>query len=97
MALLPMRDWMTKASVDLDDASAGSRQEMIIQSALASCMMFTDGMTESRTLNWAKIASCRVPQRYRIQLDSLACSLGYQIRFPAMRGDRIGGSVRRCR
>src|SRR3984893_17409476 len=45
MALLTeCRDWMTKAIRRLDEASAGSRQEMIIQSALASCMMFTDGM-----------------------------------------------------
>jgi len=37
MALLTeCREWMTKAISRIDDASAGSRQEMIIQSALAS-------------------------------------------------------------
>src|SRR6266404_476810 len=60
MALLTeCREWMTKAISRLDDASAGSRQEMIIQSALASCLMFTDGMTEESYASWAKRQSRR--------------------------------------
>src|SRR5207245_9590595 len=48
MALLTeCREWMTKAIGRIDDASAGSRQELIIQSALGSCTIFTDRMTEA--------------------------------------------------
>src|SRR6266404_1606763 len=57
--LTECREWMTKALSRLDDASAGSRQEMIIQSALASCMMFTDGMTEESYRSWAQRQSRR--------------------------------------
>ena len=68
MALLTeCREWMTKAISRLDDASAGSRQEMIIQSALASCMMFTDGMTEESYMSWAKARLlAEVPRRHRM-------------------------------
>src|SRR3984893_6402330 len=59
--LTECREWMTKAIGRLDAASAGLRQEMIIQSALASCMMFTDGMTEESYASWTKarlLAEC---------------------------------------
>jgi predicted ATPase/DNA-binding winged helix-turn-helix (wHTH) protein len=84
MALLTeCRVWMTKAISRLDDASAGSRQEMIIQSALASCMMFTDGMTEESYANWAKarlLAESLNDTEY--QLDSLLVLWAHQIRLP---------------
>ncbi|HTF73932.1 MAG TPA: hypothetical protein VK620_06300, partial [Bradyrhizobium sp.] len=99
MALLTeCREWMTKAISQLDDASAGSREEMIIQSALASCMMFTDGMTEESYTSWAKarlLAEClndTMPARFS------ACSLGSPDTASTLcRGDRIGRSMRRCR
>jgi predicted ATPase/DNA-binding winged helix-turn-helix (wHTH) protein len=85
MALLTeCREWMTKAIGRLDDASAGSRQEMIIQSALASCMMFTDGMTEESYASWAKtrfLAECL--NDTECQLDSLLVLWAHQIRLPS--------------
>jgi predicted ATPase/DNA-binding winged helix-turn-helix (wHTH) protein len=84
MALLTeCREWMTKAIGRLDDASAGSRREMIIQSALASCMMFTDGMTEESYASWAKtrfLAECL--NDTECQLDSLLVLWAHKIRLP---------------
>jgi predicted ATPase/DNA-binding winged helix-turn-helix (wHTH) protein len=55
MALLTeCREWMTKAVGHLKGANSGTRQEMVIQSALASSMMFTGGMTEESYATWAK-------------------------------------------
>jgi predicted ATPase/DNA-binding winged helix-turn-helix (wHTH) protein len=82
--LTECREWMTKAISRLDDASAGSRQEMIIQSALASCMMFTDGMTEESYASWAKarlLAECL--NDTECQLDSLLVLWAHQIRLPS--------------
>ena len=85
MALLTeCREWMTKAMGGLDDASAGSRQEMIIQSALASCMMFTDGMTEESYASWAKarlLAECL--NDTECQLDSLLVLWAHRVRLPS--------------
>ncbi|WP_213740059.1 winged helix-turn-helix domain-containing protein [Bradyrhizobium sp. dw_411] len=85
MALLTeCREWMTKAIHRLDDASAGSRQEMIIQSALASCMMFTEGMSEETYASWAKtrlLAECL--NDTECQLDSLLVLWAHQIRLPS--------------
>src|ERR1700682_2382134 len=75
---------MTQATTRLDDASAGSRQEMIIQSALASCMMFTDGMTEESYASWAKarlLAECLTDTE--CQLYSLLVLWAHQIRLPS--------------
>jgi predicted ATPase/DNA-binding winged helix-turn-helix (wHTH) protein len=85
MALLTeCREWMTKAISRLDDTSAGSRQEMIIQSALASCMMFTDGMTEETYASWTKtrlLAECL--NDTECQLDSLLVLWAHRIRLPS--------------
>ena len=85
MALLTeCREWMAKAIHRLDDASAGSRQEMIIQSALASCMMFTEGMSEETYASWAKtrlLAECL--DDTECQLDSLLVLWAHQIRLPS--------------
>ena len=85
MALLTeCREWMAKAIGRLDDASAGSRHEMIIQSALASCMMFTEGMTEETYASWAKarlLAECL--DDTECQLDSLLVLWAHQIRLPS--------------
>lgn len=55
MALLTeCREWMTKAADHLKGVNSGARQEMVIQSALASSMMFTGGMTEESYATWAK-------------------------------------------
>jgi predicted ATPase/DNA-binding winged helix-turn-helix (wHTH) protein len=81
--LTECRQWMTKAISRLDDASSGSRQEMIIQAALASCMMFTDGMTEESYASWAKarlLAECL--NDTECQLDSLLVLWAHQIRLP---------------
>jgi predicted ATPase/DNA-binding winged helix-turn-helix (wHTH) protein len=84
MALLTeCREWMTKAISRLDDANAGSRQEMIIQSALASCMMFTDGMTEASYASWAKAhLLAESLNDTECQLDSLLVLWAHQIRLP---------------
>jgi predicted ATPase len=85
MALLTeCREWMTKSISRLDNASAASRQEMIIQCALASCMMFTDGMTEESYATWAKarlLAECL--NDTECQLDSLLVLWDHQIRLPS--------------
>jgi predicted ATPase/DNA-binding winged helix-turn-helix (wHTH) protein len=81
--LIECREWMTKAVSRIDHSSTGSRQEMIIQSALASCMMFTDGMTEESYANWAKarlLAECL--DDTECQLDSLLVLWAHQIRLP---------------
>jgi predicted ATPase/DNA-binding winged helix-turn-helix (wHTH) protein len=85
MALLTeCREWMTKAISRIDDASAGSRQEMIIQAALASCMMFTGGMTEESYMGWEKarlLAECL--NDTECQLDSLLVLWAHRIRLPS--------------
>ncbi len=82
--LTECREWMTKALSRLDDASAGSRQEMIIQSALASCMMFTDGMTEESYRSWAQARLLAESLNdTECQLDSLLVLWAHQIRLPS--------------
>jgi predicted ATPase/DNA-binding winged helix-turn-helix (wHTH) protein len=55
MALLTeCRDWMMKAVDGLKGVNSGTRQGMVIHSALASCMMFTGGMTEESYATWTK-------------------------------------------
>jgi predicted ATPase len=85
MALLTeCRQWMTKAIGGLDDVSAGSRQEMIIQSALASCMMFTEGMTEESYASWTKTRLLADSLNdTQCQLDSLLVLWAHQIRLPS--------------
>ena len=56
---------------------------MIIQSALASCMMFTDGMTEEFLRELGQSApSCRGLKDTEYQLVSLLVLWAHQIRFP---------------
>ncbi len=52
--LTECREWMAKAVDRLDAASSGVRPALIIQSALASCMMFTDGLTDESYATWEK-------------------------------------------
>ena len=84
MALLTeCREWMAKAISCLDAMNSGSRQEMIIQSALASCMMFTLGMTEESYAGWAKarrLAEDLGDVEY--QLVSLLVLWAHRIRLP---------------
>jgi predicted ATPase len=84
MALLTeCREWMTKAIGQLDGVNSGTRQEMIIQSALASCMIFTGGMTEESYATWMKADGLaeRLNDVDR-QLDSLLVLWAHQIRLP---------------
>jgi len=84
MALLTeCREWMTKAISQLDSVNSGTRQEMIIQSALASCMMFTGGLTEESYATWEKAGGLaeRLNDVER-QLDSLLILWAHQIRLP---------------
>jgi predicted ATPase/DNA-binding winged helix-turn-helix (wHTH) protein len=84
MALLTeCREWMAKAIKRIDDANAGSRQEMVIQAALASCMMFTGGMTEESYASWAKarLLAERLND-IEYQLNSLLVLWAHQIRLP---------------
>jgi predicted ATPase len=84
MALLTeCREWMTKAVSQLDTINSGTRQEMIIQSALASCMMFTGGMTEKSYATWAKAGGLAEKLNdVERQLDSLLVLWAHQIRLP---------------
>jgi predicted ATPase/DNA-binding winged helix-turn-helix (wHTH) protein len=85
MALLTeCREWMAKAVSRLDAVNSGTRQEMIIQSALASCMMFTAGLTESSYTTWSKargLAESLNDVEY--QMDSLLVLWAHQIRLPS--------------
>jgi predicted ATPase/DNA-binding winged helix-turn-helix (wHTH) protein len=82
--LTECRNWMTKAISRLDDTSAGSRQEMIIQSALASCMMFTGGMTEESYASWAKTRLLAESLNdTECRLDSLLVLWAHKIRLPS--------------
>lgn len=84
MALLTeCREWMTKAVDRLDGVNSGTRQEMIIQSALASCTMFTGGMTEESYASWVK--TCSLAEKLgdvEHQLVSLLVLWAHQIRLP---------------
>jgi predicted ATPase/DNA-binding winged helix-turn-helix (wHTH) protein len=84
MALLTeCREWMTKAISRLDDASAGSRQEMIIQSALAGCMMFTGGTTEKSYTTWVKaLLLAEGLDDIEHQLDALLVLWAHELRVP---------------
>jgi tetratricopeptide (TPR) repeat protein len=81
--LTECREWMAKAISRLNDANSGTRQEMVIQSALASCMMFTGGMTEESYATWAK--TCLLAEGLKDaehQLVSLLVLWAHQIRIP---------------
>ncbi|MGA2288224.1 MAG: winged helix-turn-helix domain-containing protein [Bradyrhizobium sp.] len=85
MALLTeCRERMAKAVSRLDAVNSGTRQEMIIQSALASCMMFTAGLTEDSYATWTKargLAESLNDVEY--QMDSLLVLWAHQIRLPS--------------
>jgi predicted ATPase/DNA-binding winged helix-turn-helix (wHTH) protein len=99
--LTECREWMSKAIGHLDDASAGTRQEMVIQSALASCMMFTGGMTEESYATWAKARL--LAEGLKDAEHQLVCLLvlwAHQIRIPNYReatglADRCGDVAER--
>src|SRR5260370_9416303 len=81
--LTECREWMAKAISRLDDVHSGTRQEMVIQSALASCMMFTGGMTEESYATWAK--TCLLADGLMDVEHQLVCLLvlwAHQIRIP---------------
>jgi hypothetical protein len=84
MALLTeRREWMRKAIGRLDDVNSGTRQEMVIQSALASCMMFTGGMTEESYATWAKARLLAEGLKdTEHQMVSLLVLWAHQIRIP---------------
>ena len=84
MALLTeCREWMMTAVSRLDSVNSGARQEMIIQSALASCTMFTGGMTEESYATWAKTRSLAEKLGdVEHQLVSLLVLWAHQIRLP---------------
>jgi predicted ATPase/DNA-binding winged helix-turn-helix (wHTH) protein len=81
--LAECREWMRKAITRLDDVNSGTRQEMVIQSALASCMMFTGGMTDESYETWSKtrhIAEGLKDAKH--QLVSLLVLWAHQVRIP---------------
>jgi hypothetical protein len=81
--LTECREWMRKAISRLDDVNSGTRQEMVIQSALASCMMFTGGMTEESYATWAKARL--LAEGLKDAEHQLVCLLvlwAHQIRIP---------------
>jgi predicted ATPase/DNA-binding winged helix-turn-helix (wHTH) protein len=84
MALLTeCREWMRKAINRLDDMNSGTRQEMVLQSALASCMMFTGGMTEQSYTTWAKaLLLAEGLNDTEHQLDALLVLWAHKLRVP---------------
>ena len=84
MALLTeCREWMRKAISHLDDMNSGTRQEMVLQSALASCTMFTGGMTEKSYTTWAKaLLLAEGLNDIEHQLDALLVLWAHELRVP---------------
>jgi predicted ATPase/DNA-binding winged helix-turn-helix (wHTH) protein len=84
MALLTeCRAWMGKAISHLDGMNSGTRQEMVLQSALASCMMFTGGMTEKSYTTWAKaLVLAEGLDDIEHQLDALLVLWAHELRVP---------------
>jgi predicted ATPase/DNA-binding winged helix-turn-helix (wHTH) protein len=84
MALLTeCREWMRKAISHLDDMNSGTRQEMVLQAALASCMMFTGGMTEKSYATWAKaLLLAEGLNDIEHQLDALLVLWAHELRVP---------------
>jgi predicted ATPase/DNA-binding winged helix-turn-helix (wHTH) protein len=81
--LTECREWMRKAISRLDDVNSGTRQEMVIQSALASCMMFTGGMTDESYATWAKThLLAEGIKDTEHQLISLLVLWAHQVRIP---------------
>jgi len=81
--LIECREWMAKAVSRLDAVNSGTRQEMIIQSVLASCMMFTGGMTEDSYATWEKTRLLAEGLGdIECQRDSLLVLWAHQIRLP---------------
>ena len=81
--LTECREWMRKAIGRIDDMNSGTRQELVIQSALASCMMFTGGMTEESYATWAKARL--LAESLKDAEHQLVCLLvlwAHQIRIP---------------
>ncbi|MBR1153988.1 winged helix-turn-helix domain-containing protein [Bradyrhizobium sp. JYMT SZCCT0428] len=99
--LTECREWMSKAISRLDDVNSGTRQEMVIQSALASCMMFTGGMTDESYATWAKThVLAEGLKDAEHQLISLLVLWAHQIRIPHYPGatglaDRCGNVAER--
>lgn len=84
MALLTeCREWMRTAISYLDDMNSGTRQEMVLQSALASCVMFTGGMTEKSYTTWAKaLILAEGLGDIEHQLDALLVLWAHELRVP---------------
>src|SRR6266849_2480508 len=84
MALLTeCREWMRKAISHLDDMNLGTRQEMVLQSAFASCTMFTGGMTEKSYAKWAKaLLLAEGLNDVEHQLDALLVLWAHELRVP---------------
>ncbi|MES0099843.1 winged helix-turn-helix domain-containing protein [Mesorhizobium sp. M0019] len=81
--LTECREWMAIAVKRLDVANLGTRREMIIQSALASCLMFTGGMTDESYAAWAKsrlLAASLKDMEH--ELVSLLVLWAHQVRLP---------------
>src|SRR5882757_6629135 len=84
MALLTeCREWMREAISHLDDMNSGTRQEMVLQSALASCVMFTGGMTENSYTTWAKtLLLAEGLHDIEHQVDALLVLWAHELRVP---------------
>ncbi|QIG98266.1 ATP-binding protein [Bradyrhizobium sp. 6(2017)] len=84
MALLTeCRDWMGKAISHLDRMNSGTRQEMVLQAAFASCVMFTGGMTDRSYTTWAmalRLAEGLGDVDY--QVDALLVLWAHELRVP---------------
>ena len=81
--LAECREWMAKAVDRFDAASSDSRQALIIQSALASCMMFTDGLTDESYATWEKSRLLAVSLNdTEHELGCLLVLWGHKVRIP---------------
>jgi predicted ATPase/DNA-binding winged helix-turn-helix (wHTH) protein len=91
-------EWMRKAISHLDEENSGTRQAMVLQSALASCVMFTGGMTEISYATWAKaLLLAESLNDIDYQMDALLVLWAHEVRVPnyaeAIRLADRGGKV----
>ena len=81
--LAECRNWVENALDHLDERERGTRQEMLLQKALASSLLFTKGWQSETHATWERtleIAEMLGDTEY--QLSAILALWGFHIRFP---------------
>jgi predicted ATPase/DNA-binding winged helix-turn-helix (wHTH) protein len=84
--LTECRSWMMKAVPFMDAGGLDMRRQMLVQAALVSCVIFTDGMTGEDYVPWAKaVALADTLKDPAYQHHLLVVLWACQIRVPDLR------------